>query len=65
MKQGANNYNCPSDRFIVSEHIKGDRRESITETYENWNMRQLEVYYSIAFVMDVYHKKNLKSLQSN
>ena len=54
-----------NNRFIVSGYIKGDRRESIIETYEKWNMRQLEVYYDIDFVMDVYHKKNLKSLQRN
>ena len=26
-------------------YIKGERRESITETYEKWNMGQLEGYY--------------------
>ena len=50
---------------MISGYIKRDRRENITETYEKWNMRELEVYYGIAFVVDVYHKKNLKSLQRN
>ena len=40
-------------------YIKGDRRESITETYEKWNMRQLEGYYGITFVIDVIFNRNI------
>ena len=40
-------------------YIKGERRESITETYEKWNMGQLEGYYDITFVMDVIFNRNI------
>ena len=52
--KGLNDYNCPS---IIRGYIKDDRREIITETYKKWNMKLLEVYYGIAFVIDVYIKR--------
>ena len=39
--------------------MKGDRRESITETNEKWNMKQLERYYGITFVMGVIFNRNI------
>ena len=39
--------------------MKGDRRESITETNEKWNMKQLEGYYGITFVMGVIFNRNI------